>query len=49
MEGERYTGKVMLARRPSSTGMLWIEEQDTGRAFELVAADVTLEGLTESK
>lgn len=49
MEGERYTGKVMLARRPSSTGMLWVEEQDTGRAFELVAADVTLEGLTESK
>jgi len=49
MEGERYTGKVMLARHPSSAGMLWIEEQDTGRAFELVAADVTLEGLTESK
>jgi len=49
MEGERYTGKVMLARRPSSTGMLWVEEQDAGRAFELVAADVTLEGLTESK
>lgn len=49
LEGEEYQGRLLMNRRPSKTGMVWVEEKDSGRPFEVVATGVTLEELTESK
>ena len=49
LEGEDYKGRLLMNRRPSKTGMVWVEEKDSGRPFEVVARGVTLEELTESK
>jgi len=49
IEGEDFKGRVLLNRRPSKSGMIWVEEKDSGRPFEVVATGVILEELTESK
>lgn len=49
LEGEDYTGRLLLNRRPSKGGMVWVEEKDSGRPFELDAERVNIVELTESK
>lgn len=49
LDGEDYKGRLLMNRRPSKTGMVWVEEKDSGRPFEVLATGVTLEELTESK